>query len=301
LKHSHTSSTPTTGTGTTGTGTGTTGSGTGTTGSGTGTSGTGTGTSGTGTGTTGGGTASADRKNLILESLFDGTSSITTLLSAVLSRWGNTQHCCDYSVNPSTEYSRSGNQSMRFELRKTDGDIAGSKRTEITQNTESSNNVERWYGVSYYFPAGYKADPNCPEIIFQWHHNSGTGSPPLALWSYGDKISFNQYNISSKNDVLTKLVDITPGQWMDFVFHIKFSPSSDGLVEIWANGNKVYSKTGINNYSGSVGNDYLKTGIYKWGWKNGYSSTTTERVIYIDDVRIGNENATYADVAPGGN
>lgn len=239
------------------------------------------------------------RKNLTRE---EGFESANFLSSGNVNKWGF-EKCCDYSITQSKDFARTGTGSMKIDLRKVnnvgkaDIDVGGSKRAEIKQPTEQ-NNIERWYGVSYYFPAGYKADPSCPEIIFQWHHNSGTGSPPLALWSYGNYLSFNQYNISAKKDGLTKVADITPGKWMDVVFHIKFSAGSEGLTEVWINGVKKYSKSGVNNYSGSAGNDYLKTGLYKWGWKNGYRSTVTERTIYIDDIRIGNEKATYNDVAP---
>jgi hypothetical protein len=45
----------------------------------------------------------------------------------------------------------------------------------------------------------------------------------------------------------------------------------------------------------------MKFGIYKWPWKvgnEGWGSITTKRVCYYSQVRIGNQNATYLDVAP---
>jgi predicted transcriptional regulator len=92
------------------------------------------------------------------------------------------------------------------------------------------------------------------------------------------------------------------GLWTDWVFHVKWSWESDGLLEVWKNGKKVI------HYEGPIGyNDrrgvYFKTGIYKWVWKmtpERDHSTTTKRVTYVDEVRIGNENATYQDVVRAG-
>jgi hypothetical protein len=198
---------------------------------------------------------------------------------------------------PSTLHARAGKQSMRFELNKTDPDQAASKRTEFNLAPETSNPVERWYGISYYVDAPYPADPSCPEIWFQWHHN-GDGPPPLALWSYGTTFGINQRVSSTAKEVYTKLGSITTGKWMDFVWHIKWSSGSDGLIEVWMNGTKLLTKLGANNWAGSAGKNYLKTGIYKWGWKNGYKSTVTQRILFVDEERVGNEKATYNDVAP---
>lgn len=232
------------------------------------------------------------RKNLMLYSGFEGTEPFKT--------W-KFEACRLDETTQSSDFARVGKYSYRVNLKKTDicDPPISSCRAEIKQPVEK-NNIERWYGVSFYLPVGYKADPQCPEVIFQWHQSVNNGKPPpLALWSYGDYFSFNQYDIANGKDKLTKLINTTPGKWMDVVFHIKFSAGSDGLVEIWINGTKLYTKTGTNNYSGTTGNDYLKTGIYKWGWKNGYPSTVSERILYIDEIRIGNEKATYNDVKPG--
>jgi len=71
-------------------------------------------------------------------------------------------------------------------------------------------------------------------------------------------------------------------------------------VSVWQNGKLVQTINGPNTYNDKVGN-YFKLGIYKWVWmpeKDKGISTTTEREIFYDDVRIGDESATYNDVAP---
>ena len=228
------------------------------------------------------------RKNLLLESTFESS----------FSEWKNSQHCCSYSTGMSSSYAKSGSKSMRVELRKSDPDVASSKRAELTQDPLSSATIERWYGTSFYFPSDYVADnTGCSEIIFQWHQVNTSGPPPLSIWVSGSSIMINQYNLSTKKDALTKLTSLVTNKWISMVFHVKWSPTSSGLVEAWVNGTKVYTKSGVNNYKESIGN-YVKTGIYKWGWKNGYASKVSKRVLYQDDIRIGNEKATYNDVAP---
>ena len=228
------------------------------------------------------------RKNLLLESTFEE--------QLPLAKWRTTQRCCNYSIVPSTDFAREGKQSLRVELRNTDGDIAGSKRSEIFLNSDSTVNLERWYGVSFYIPSGFIYDP-CPEILYQWHHSSNTGSPPLALWIEKDDWYIVYRETVDGTENMVNIGTVKKDSWTDFVFHIKWSVKDDGITEVWKNGVKSYNRAGINNYNFSEGN-YLKTGIYKWGWKRGYPTTSTERIFYIDEIRIGNEKATYDDVAP---
>ncbi len=65
------------------------------------------------------------------------------------------------------------------------------------------------------------------------------------------------------------------------------------------NGDLVIDKTGANTTAGLGA--YFKLGINRFGWVDDAAaslSVTTERVLYFDEVRIGDENAVYDDVAP---
>lgn len=239
--------------------------------------------------------SSTGRKNLLLESGFEGED--------FLNGWGNKQKCCDYSITQSSEVARAGKSAVKFVLLKTDEDVSKGKRSEITQNPESSTEVERWYGISFYL-SDWATDP-APELIIQWHQTAeGNGiAPPLGLW-----VKNNNFFVAKTNDATgtgadrTDIGPVTINKWIDFVFHIKWSVKPGGLVEIWQDGKKVYSKEGVNN-AGSIRGNYLKTGIYKWPWytkyKGSYISNQEQRILYVDEVRIGNEHATYDDVKPG--
>jgi hypothetical protein len=173
--------------------------------------------------------------------------------------------------------------------------VARSKRCESSRGTkaEPTVRVERWYGASYFLPSAYVSD-QAPELLTQWHTVAG-GSPPLALWTQN-----GQWNILIFGKKRKIIGNYEKNKWTDFVFHVKWSPYSDGFIEVWKDGAKVFTYSGANIYKGTSYGAYMKTGIYKWPWKAGsYHSTTTKRVVYIDDVRIGNSAATYKDVVPG--
>lgn len=230
--------------------------------------------------------------------------------SGDLKEWGK-ELGRDYSARIVTEPVRAGKYSVRFELRKDDPIVASSRRAELTLKKELKVKVERWYGFSIFLPRDYKRDPT-PEIVTQWHASPDRDdgevwrSPPLALltedgrWRVNRRWDADRIMKRSKPDgsKSKNLGKYETGLWTDWVFHVKWSWESDGVLEVWKNGKKVI------HYEGPIGyNDrrgvYFKTGIYKWVWKmtpERDHSTTTKRVIYVDEVRIGNENATYQDV-----
>jgi hypothetical protein len=59
-------------------------------------------------------------------------------------------------------------------------------------------------------------------------------------------------------------------------------------------GNLVINRAGVKTASDAP---YFKLGINKFGWSF-QPSSTTQRILYFDEVRIGNANATYNDVVP---
>lgn len=228
--------------------------------------------------------------------------------SDFLSAWDWTELPNSGLIKQSTEQVRSGKYSAKFELSKSDPDIGGSKRLELARSPYSTPGGEHWYGMSINLPTSYIADPN-EEVLFQLHATADDGeghtSPPVALQTKDGRwrmqILWDSRAINtSQNWSNVKIIDLgayEKGAWTDWVFHIKSSYQTDGLIEIWKNGKLVATYNGPNNYNDKVGN-FLKMGIYKWGWKEGIYSTTTKRTLYFDEIRIGNQNSSYEDVAP---
>jgi hypothetical protein len=238
---------------------------------------------------------------LIFESLLE--KSQTGFNSSEGGDWNGVEAANENSITRSTEQAKKGSYSAKFNLNKTDSYVSGSLRAELTDwnGRMTDPKSERWYGISMFLPTSYIADA-CEEIVFQWHgvnsidlDGKSMNNPPIAMltrngiWELmimGTKINLGSY---------------TTNAWTDWVLHIKFSPDgSNGIVEVWKNGKLVLTRTGKNTHNDSVGN-YFKMGIYKYGWKDGYPTNTTSRTAYYDEVRTGNANSSYAEVAPRSN
>ncbi|QNF34721.1 heparin lyase I family protein [Adhaeribacter swui] len=235
--------------------------------------------------------ADKNRRNLVAE------ERIEPSLSGAFGR----QIYTSYGFGATTSVSRSGSRSARLELRKEGSAV----RSEIIFNKPTPSHG--WYGMSLYMPSGNwqtEKDGDGWDIITQFHGtpDSGDGSrvPPISMSVIQGRLvltvnySSKRYN---KNPDGRKRFDLGPvvkDKWVDFVYHIKYSYKSDGKLELWKNGSKVVSYTGPNTYNDAV-TPYLKMGVYKRNW-----DYVSKRVIYVDDVRIGDGNSSYADVAPSG-
>jgi hypothetical protein len=249
---------------------------------------------------TAGSSSSGGGNNLILTTAFENELEFK--------QW-NKEACRSGSITLSGDVARKGQTAVRFELTKNDVlDYNGFTRAEIRRPCETD--AERWYGFSNFLPSDYTSDP-LAEMIAQWHDVpdfdllESWRSPPISL-----KVIKDHYYIhflwatAAVNTVLTKtgelMTDLGPvdkNQWNDWVFHIKFSYRSDGIIEIWKNKNKIYTYYGPNSYNDKM-YPYFKVGVYKWGW-NGWASYSPEskRVLYYDEVKIGNANSSMEEVS----
>ena len=81
---------------------------------------------------------------------------------------------------------------------------------------------------------------------------------------------------------------------------------NDGLLEVWKNGVKVYSRLnapiGYNDKTGP----FFKMGIYKGQWEKlaedgSQLDAVDHRVIYHDEFKMADERGSYELVAPAGN
>ncbi len=158
---------------------------------------------------------------------------------------------------------------------------------------------ERWYGFSIFVTADWKPiDAN--EVVAQWKHTNDPGetegSPPLALRVDDEEWRINcrwdSRRTSDKEDPEGKAeivrLPYERGRWTDWVFRYRCSFGDDGLIEAWKDGELVTRRQGPNAYNDEQGL-YFKWGIYH---------TEGRRVLVNDELRIGDEHATFADVTP---
>ncbi|MGX6751881.1 heparin lyase I family protein [Streptomyces xantholiticus] len=203
------------------------------------------------------------------------------------------QWATSYGATNVTSPIRDGSHAARFELRKSDPVVSSSKRAEISQRDEQPADAERWYGFSINLATTWAHDTSA-EIVSQWHQcdvGCPGGSPPLALLTDEGRW---------KIDFRGQFIDLGPyttGAWVDWVFHVTWRTDSTGLLQVWKNGERVVHRTGA-THDGGPRSPYFKFGIYKWDWNTGAPSSTTQRVMYYDALRLGDERAVHRDVAP---
>ena len=183
--------------------------------------------------------------------------------------------------------------------------------------TQEPGYQERWYGVRIFVPADWVFDEeDGGDIVTQWHHILGGATapergnyPPLSIAIKGDRWNINNnYGIvgQAKRDNFYAPAKVIPGQWVSWVIHAQWSPRSEGRLEIWLNGDQVVNKSGPNTYdTPKPHTPYWKIGLYHPEWKtrnaskfNAHPAKIRQRVIVIDDTRMGDERATFRDVAP---
>ncbi|MEI9810414.1 MAG: polysaccharide lyase [Bacteroidota bacterium] len=224
------------------------------------------------------------RNNLILEATFEGNNA--------LSGWDNDQHCCDYSLTQSHDKFTEGSSSLRIEVRSTDPQTSKSIRSELVQKSDEVG-TERWYGFNMFLENW--SDDNAGESVFQWHPGNTTGTGTASLWTSGGRYVYER-NTGGPDNEYTDLGPVVSNQWVPWVIHVKWAADNTGIMQVWKNGKLVMDKTGIP--TSPPEGTYFKLGMNKWGWLD-QPSTVTKRVFYYDEVRIGNEKASYEDVKPG--
>jgi hypothetical protein len=225
------------------------------------------------------------RENLIYEDLFERATPEDKYTA-------QQQWVRDYSVQSSTTIVREGTRSVRFEHRRTDN-ISSGYRVEFQSDSLFQRPTEAWYGYSVYFE-NWSSMNGGGEHIMQWHPTTSGGSASLATYTTNGTFHV-RLNPEGDSTAFT-LKDgkkIESNRWYDVVTHVKWA-AQGGIVEMWIDGEKYVDYGGPTLTRGST--PYFKMGINRWG-SNGAPSN--DRVLYFDALRIGNANATYADVAPG--
>jgi hypothetical protein len=226
------------------------------------------------------------------------TNSISSLLFkenadglSFLSTYVSKQTGTSYGITSSSTQFYNGAKSVRFELRDTDPEANSGTRAELS--FPDATKLNRWYAYALYAPGTrYKIDAD-DEVITQWHQGGGA-TPALCLRVKNDRLYLRVRGTWIDLGVFEK------DKWRAYVIHVKHSSGSDGLIELWRDGVKIVHRTGANMYAvtGDYHNPKLKLGIYKSEWNGSGTTQTTQRVLYFDDIKMGNEYATYNDMTP---
>jgi polysaccharide lyase-like protein len=198
---------------------------------------------------------------------------------------------------------REGSKMVRVEAQPGDysslNDQARGTRThaELLTHTVWPLGGTRWLGFSVYFPKGFDFQDSSGGGFFiatQWHAvppgaasnqfrvNAATGH--LEFWNKTSGVRADLGLVEGSGD----------GRWIDVAVGLKCSQSGDGSVEVWANGVKIVSRTGISTLDPTLA--LYDTGSC-WQVRQGIYRNTDgpKNVIYYDSTRMG---STLDDVAP---
>lgn len=232
----------------------------------------------------------------------------------------------------SAERSRSGVGSYKVVLPPigVDGYNSLDKRTEARLVYVASPNInnfeigrEYWIGYSVYIPSDFKwpseaINPAGDWLLIGQHHAKyeecdGILNPTGAMYfSTTPKVYIQIQAIKDQcwpeddddglKDRLITLpaggFSLVKGAWNDFVVNFRFDwdAASGPFYKMWHNDTLVVDDTGINTTNDGTCDTcgpYWKLGMY--GIQDHWLT------IYIDEVKVGDNNATYEEVAPSGN
>ncbi|MHC2993575.1 hypothetical protein OB13_19065, partial [Pontibacter sp. HJ8] len=223
--------------------------------------------------------------NHIFEETFEGS----TAFDGRHKQFG-TSYSFQMATNPVFQGAKSG----RFELRSSDGEVANGTRAEVIV-ADPATNKNRWYSFAAYFPSKDYAYDSGSEVISQWWQSSGT-TQATSLRVRKDRLILRTGNNSGSLKEID-LGAVTKDSWQEYVFHFIHSYGTDGLIEVWKNGTKILTHKGGNMYDTKMPN--WKIGVYKASWNSG-STETTKRVLYFDNIRVGNEKASFSEMSSSG-
>lgn len=223
--------------------------------------------------------------NHIFEETFEGSTAFAGR---------HKQFGTSYAFQMATSPVFRGAKSGRFELRSGDAAVANGTRAEVIV-ADPATNKDRWYSFAAYFPAKDYASDSGAELISQWWQTSGSTQATSLRVRQDRLILRTGNNASSLKEI--DLGPITKDTWQEYVFHFIHSYGSDGLIEIWRNGTKILTHKGGNMYDTKMPN--WKIGIYKASWNSG-TTATSKRVLYFDNIRVGNERASFNEMSSSG-
>ncbi|MEN8260620.1 MAG: heparin lyase I family protein [Pseudomonadota bacterium] len=192
--------------------------------------------------------------------------------------------------------------------------LSGDGRDDVSISHTSSEGVTRWYGVSTYFPSGSRIDPGpgfltLLQLVSEADDDAGgrdlRGNDAvvnLEVTADGEYQIHRQWdaspysNSAGANSNREKFVvgSIVRDAWVDWVFRVHWAYDKTGTLEVWRNGIKVVDvrdKPVCYNDNGGV--------EFKLGSLAGIEDLDYPKTVLVDEVRVGDEFASYADVAPG--
>jgi hypothetical protein len=174
----------------------------------------------------------------------------------------------------------------------------------ISEATDGNSefHTDYWFGFSVYFPPSHTPAASGAtgfESLAQWQTTVGCGGhhKPMGMGLLAKGGRWQVVHVSrwcgTRKSKTYDLGAWSTSTWTDWVFHVRWSASNKGLLEIWKNGKKVVDQHNIATTDQAAKAPRFKWGIYVRAPKHILTA-------YHDDVRIAKgPNARQEDVTPG--
>ena len=164
----------------------------------------------------------------------------------------------------STNYARSGTHSVEITVH--EGDIAAAgegdttvERAELDSGHFALLGREAWYGFSLLVPKNFPIVDD--RLVIASCKQSDVPRPITAQRFRNGRHTFTIESQGRKKSY--PLPTLRLGQWVDMIYHVRYSIKNDGLVEVWMNGSKVVTYAGPTAEASAKNAFYHKIGLYR--------------------------------------
>lgn len=185
------------------------------------------------------------------------------------------------AVALTNERARSGKSCVRITVKEGDikqvgNDGKDTERAELDSGRHPVVGRDAWYGFSVYLPEDFPIINN-RLVIAQWKQDDLAGSPLVAQRF---RLGLHDLTIRAQGGRHITLPRPELGRWHDMIYHVRFAPGDDGIVEVWMNGKQVVNERGPVTLREGADRVYNKFGLYRDRWP-------VPMTIYFDNYAMG--------------
>ncbi len=203
--------------------------------------------------------------------------------SGTIASWKNVEVADDRPQSESfqlvTNPVRQGRYAAKFIVRHGYSPFGWNESSMVSWNSRESEGDDYYYAWSTMFPKTWRA-PAGWGYILQWHSSGDTAALAFNARANRLELSVHSGHVDDQGDWqytrnLVLLRTLSPGRWNDFVFHVHWSASNSGAVQVWhrlagqADFKKVADLSGLptllRSDSGTLG-IYTLMGMYRMSY-----------------------------------
>lgn len=172
-------------------------------------------------------------------------------------------------------------------------------------NIEHPIGTEQWIGWRYHFGENYKIDPTSPITIYQNHPGVPDMDPlfelEIAAFDRPDPAVGGEIQVvnAPNNDRVVYPVRPLAGQTLDVVVHVIYGRGTEGLLQVWLNGELYYWERGSTVYAEHLFGGNNKWGIYHHTFNNSPSDVQASIEAGVESVEILMGNLKMLTRSPG--